>query len=353
VTLALVVASAVLLILGFVQDALGFIYVSMLCAGVAALALFVFARLARRRSTALAGATIAGAPAPSSPYMSDADSAAEEPIPAEDTVSTRQVPAVAPVPAFDEEDEDESEVVAIARVPAGAEEDPWAPDDSSEDWGDEVIFPIEDYDDLRVAEILPLLSQLDPDELQEVRDREVAGKARGTILDRIDDRLGRGGRREDTPPPVPVYAETPITLVNEPLSIADEEDVAEEEVEVEVIPPPAARTRTSTRKAAAASDAPAPRAARSTTKATTAKKAAPAKATTKAVTKASATKAPAAQAPTAKAAAEKATTAKTAGAKKAAPAKAAATKATGAKTASPVAKATPAKRATKATKKTD
>ena len=56
-------ASLVLLVLGFVQDALGFIYLSMLCAGVAALALFVFARLARRRGPYITDeVAVAGAP---------------------------------------------------------------------------------------------------------------------------------------------------------------------------------------------------------------------------------------------------------------------------------------------------
>ena len=179
VTLALVVASAVLLILGFVQDALGFIYLSMLCAGVAALALFIFARLTRRRSAALGvGPAVDGE---TSPYVTgpaptglDAEAA---PV-AGNSADT----AVVPVPS----------APAPAPAAAPAVEDDWAPTGAStDDWGDEVVFPIEDYDDLRVAEILPLLGQLEPDELQEVRDREVAGKARATILDRIDDRLNR------------------------------------------------------------------------------------------------------------------------------------------------------------------
>jgi hypothetical protein len=48
------------------------------------------------------------------------------------------------------------------------------------------IFPIDEYDDLRVAEIIPLLSELDPDELQVVRQREQSGKNRATIVTRID-----------------------------------------------------------------------------------------------------------------------------------------------------------------------
>lgn len=186
VTLVLVVASAVLLVLGFVQDALGFIYLSMLCAGVAALALFVFARLARRRSAVVAAAGIA-------PTARDAERR-------EQTEVARRGPA-----SREGRDEDvtaRQAAVATGEIPleeplAQVDDRAGLPEDSSddwEDWGEEVVFPIEGYDDLRVSEILPLLSRLGPDELQEVRDRELAGKGRATVLDRIDDRLGRGSR---------------------------------------------------------------------------------------------------------------------------------------------------------------
>lgn len=222
VTLALVVASAILLILGFVQDALGFIYLSMLCAGVAAVALFVFARLARRRGASLAGAGIASSPEAErsaadvrptpvgrSAQIPESERRREEP-----SRNVAVVPAAPPpraegpddsgswwyedegAPSDDRADRDRTQDQPVAAAPrsvaAPDDADTWSADaPGDEDWGDEVVFPIEDYDDLRVAEILPLLNQLDPDELQEVRDRELAGKARATILDRIDDRLGR------------------------------------------------------------------------------------------------------------------------------------------------------------------
>lgn len=217
VTLGLVVASAVLLIVGFVQDTLGFIYVSMLCAGVAALALFVFARLARRRGAVLAAAEIAagasggsGAPGgsgrpPAEPVLEEADrlwtaedEVLDEAPPAQPapTRSRRTAPGGREASAPRQGDP------ATAQTPEEAVRQPaptprWADEeggtDDIDDWGEDVVFPIADYDDLRVAEILPLLSQLDPDELRDVRDRELAGKARATVLDRIDDRLGRKG----------------------------------------------------------------------------------------------------------------------------------------------------------------
>lgn len=47
-------------------------------------------------------------------------------------------------------------------------------------------MPIADYDDLRVSDILPLLSELDGAELAVVRRHELAGKARTSVLRRID-----------------------------------------------------------------------------------------------------------------------------------------------------------------------
>jgi hypothetical protein len=50
-------------------------------------------------------------------------------------------------------------------------------------------FPIEDYDELEVSEIIDLLGQLDADELADVRDHEAASQNRRTILQNIDRRL--------------------------------------------------------------------------------------------------------------------------------------------------------------------
>lgn len=63
-------------------------------------------------------------------------------------------------------------------------------DASPEAYADDDMFPIADYDDLRVAEILPLLRQLDPEELEVVRSREQAGAARTTVLKRINTIVG-------------------------------------------------------------------------------------------------------------------------------------------------------------------
>jgi hypothetical protein len=50
-------------------------------------------------------------------------------------------------------------------------------------------LPIDDYDALKVNEILPLLDDLDLDELEAVAQHEETTKNRTTILNRIDDRM--------------------------------------------------------------------------------------------------------------------------------------------------------------------
>ncbi|MBV9410988.1 MAG: hypothetical protein JO148_05290 [Acidimicrobiia bacterium] len=77
------------------------------------------------------------------------------------------------------------------------EEEDEEPEDEDVDVGDEAIFPIADYDELKAAEIVSLLPELDDDELEEVRDREERGASRATVLNRIDQLLG-----VEPPPPV-------------------------------------------------------------------------------------------------------------------------------------------------------
>src|SRR5205823_13687918 len=56
----------------------------------------------------------------------------------------------------------------------GEEEEPEEEEEEA-DVGDEGIFPIADYDDLKAAEVVSLLPELDDDELEQVRDREERG----------------------------------------------------------------------------------------------------------------------------------------------------------------------------------
>ncbi len=97
-----------------------------------------------------------------------------------------------------------------------------------EEWAEGAEFPIADYDDLKVSEIVPLLPELDDDELEEVREREEAGKGRTTVLGRIDELLGGGDAAESDAFPIADYDD---------LNVGDVASVLDEltEVELEVV----------------------------------------------------------------------------------------------------------------------
>jgi hypothetical protein len=69
------------------------------------------------------------------------------------------------------------------------DEEPEEEEEAAEDLGE--VFPIADYDDLKAAEVVSLLPELDDDELDEVREREEQGAGRATVLNRIDQLLGK------------------------------------------------------------------------------------------------------------------------------------------------------------------
>jgi hypothetical protein len=255
VTLGLILASGVLLIVGFVQDTLGFIYVSLLCAGVAGVVLFVFARQAKRNGDALAGARLAAAtagPGPTvaipRPTVSDLPvDHPDRPRVAEVDPLTEALPLEAAATTGIQPDIQRPEPTSVETgSPDGADgaeatEGSRRGEGEVDDRGDVRAFPIPDYDRLRAAEILPLLSRLDPDELQEVRDRELAGKARATVLDRIEERLGRRGASS-------ARGRTETAAVAEPVAGDPAQKAAKK----------ASASRAPAKKAAAATGDPAP-----------------------------------------------------------------------------------------------
>jgi hypothetical protein len=274
ISFGLVLVATVLLVLGLVaSDGLGLIYVSIACSLAAGIVLIVATRVNR--------------PQP------DLVATGPGPIPSPEPAEPARVTAPVPPPVAAREEVDEAYAPAteqLAPVSAGAVDDD--------------MFPIADYDDLTVGEIVPLLPKLYADEIDVVEAREHGGKARRQILVKLAE-------------------------LRELLSDAPDDVTGEEWAEQQEPAPPPVR-RAAVKKAAPAKKAPAKKAA--------AKKAAPAK-------KAAAKKAPAKKAAPAKAtAARKAAPAKKAAAKKAAPAKK-----TAAKKAAPAKKA--AAKATKATKK--
>ena len=160
VNVGLVVGGAVLLLVGAAAESAPLIYLSILCSLVAFCSLVVAARIARRREAS--GAVPPAAPAwprteTTAAVADEAPTAVVSRTPAAETTPERREPAPA---------------AAGARRPRGRP-----------------AFPIEGYDDMRVREILPLLDDLDADELALVAEREEQGKRRQTLLSRIDRRL--------------------------------------------------------------------------------------------------------------------------------------------------------------------
>ena len=146
----LVLVATVLLVLGLLADSgLALIYLSIGCSIVAGILLVVATRMGRPRTAlATAGASaepVAPTPVPVSPIEDD----------------TSYAPVAGDVVVADE---------VVEAVVVVEEED---------------IFPIADYDELSVPQILPLLPELYADEVDVVEARERSGKGRVEVLGRL------------------------------------------------------------------------------------------------------------------------------------------------------------------------
>lgn len=135
VTIGLVLVGAISLVIGFVSSSLAPICISIACSIVAGGVLVVFSRMSRKQA----------------------------PAPAAGSGEPQAVPALAVEPVVGEATQ-----TSVPVVP-------------------DLPFPIDAYDSLKVNEIVPLLPELDLDELDLVREREVAGRNRATIVKKIDE----------------------------------------------------------------------------------------------------------------------------------------------------------------------
>ncbi len=90
-------------------------------------------------------------------------------------------------PADDETVDDA--VAAIEEVGQPVQLDDEVEEAEDEDESGDDGFPIPGYDDLSESALIPLLDDLDADQLETVADREEAGQNRDGVLDAIDDRL--------------------------------------------------------------------------------------------------------------------------------------------------------------------
>ena len=307
----LVLAAAVTLVIGLVGTGLGLIYVSIACSLAAGIVLAV-AVVRSRPSTELAAAGPAPlassephtfSPTPSTPRASVGGGVTildrEEPTTrGDDTLDVGERIRVFAEPERRVEAAEEPEVEPVAEVdvePAG--EDVFAPaaqvepepepvtagatwDVRDDDWtrADEDVFPIADYDSLRVSQIVPLLGELDPDELEVVREREVEVKGgRASVLNRIDQLLGRA--------PVPAAAKAPAKKA--PAKKAPAKKAAAKKAAAKKAPAAPAKKAPAKKAAApAATKAAAKKAPAEPPKKAAAKKAAPAKKAAKAAKKA-------------------------------------------------------------------
>src|SRR5439155_16403092 len=119
-----------------------------------------------------------------------------------------------------------------------AEGDEWLAADQeweepTADWEDDDLeFPIADYDELTVDEILPLLPQLYTDELDVVEAREAAGQNRPAIVDELRRlRAAAGGAapaagEDEDYFPIEDYDDLSVTEIVELLGELDNEELA-------------------------------------------------------------------------------------------------------------------------------
>ena len=165
--------------------------------------MFVFSRMTRRQAQVATAAATSSGPATATTSLDEAvaSSSGDFPIDAYDDLRVSEI-----LPLLDELDDAELVVVrrredsgraratVLSRIDdlliVAAEEDAAPADATVSMSAIDDDSPIEDYDDLRVSEILPLLTELDGVELADVRRRESAGRARAMILNRIDELSG-------------------------------------------------------------------------------------------------------------------------------------------------------------------
>jgi hypothetical protein len=255
-TVGLLLIGLVTLVIGFLNSSLALDYISIAASALSFALVLLFTRLGRARSARSAAARGSQAPPPLAHSdtgvieLDNSDSLGPEPAttprasrgssrPASRAASRAPSRAEPPTsqafdePALDEVDEADEEDEAVwepqapppvtarsARGPspyerpstpvAGVRPAPApAPDDRFEDdrfeddghagpahgeeYEDLLEFPIADYDELRVAEILPLLEELEPDEIEVVRDREMSGRNRGVVVRKLDELIAAAG----------------------------------------------------------------------------------------------------------------------------------------------------------------
>ena len=199
VTIVLVLIAAVTLLIGIFSDELALIFVSIGASALAAIVLAVLSQVSRRKGRTAAEAT---GPEPLPQRQDVATQAAE-------SIETLGEPVAVPVTS----DAPTETVPVVAATPAARGGS----------------LPIEDYDSLRVNEILPRLDGLDLDQLEDVAQHEESHKNRTTVLNRIDQLMDE---LEAAPAGAPVSADQ--QLAEE--AAASIEEIGEPVVALEDVP---------------------------------------------------------------------------------------------------------------------
>jgi hypothetical protein len=92
-----------------------------------------------------------------------------------------------------------------------SEQESWPAAGDTWEEGDEVDFPIADYDTLTVGQILPLLPQLYADEIDVVEERERLTKARPQVLAKLAELRDTSATTAVVADPLASYTEAPAT----------------------------------------------------------------------------------------------------------------------------------------------
>ncbi len=167
VTILLVVVGAISLVIGYVQSETLPIFVSIGCSIVAGALLLIFTRMTAKTQ------------------KSDSSSGSPAPLGFAPSERTEAVPAMAGTGFLGRSSSEEAFAGETGTAGSGGAALARYDDDDDAPAVDD-DFPIERYDSRRVGEILPLLAELDVDELDVVREHEERGKGRATVLARID-----------------------------------------------------------------------------------------------------------------------------------------------------------------------
>jgi hypothetical protein len=186
------------------------LYVSLVCSVVAGVALAVAARLRRGDVEVVNGAPVFDAEPVDEATVLDAEPE-EELVPAVSSFAPPdsadfaldvdgphidiEIPSSPPVPARQPRRRRKKRAAPVVTLPPPTPPPPPSRPAAAVTYDDEgsLIFPIEDYDRLSVAQVVKVLRLLDSEEMQTVRDYEAEHEARPDVLDRIDKLLTRRG----------------------------------------------------------------------------------------------------------------------------------------------------------------